>query len=280
MTTTTTDGIIIREITIRASAKHIFEALTNPEQRKEWWGSEGRFQTTHVESDLRVGGKWRMTGAGVGRPFTVKGEYRTIEPPHVLAFTWLPDWQPNPVETLVRFDLIEKDGVTTVRLMHSGLTTEGLQAHRGWPQILEWLRAYAETGFKGLLPVTPSTTVNVRYMVDDVDAAVTWYTKQLGFTVRSNAAPAFADVTLGSLRLLLSGPTSSAGRSMSDGARPQAGGWNRVHLIVDDLSSEVARLRTAGVQFRNDIVTGPGGSQILLIDPSGNLVELFQPASR
>jgi catechol 2,3-dioxygenase-like lactoylglutathione lyase family enzyme len=126
----------------------------------------------------------------------------------------------------------------------------------------------------------PSTTVNVRYMVDDVEAAVAWYTRHLGFTLLSNASPAFADVTLGSLRLLLSGPTSSAGRSMNDGARPGPGGWNRIHLIVDDLAAEVARLRAAGVQFRNDVVTGPGGSQVLLKDPSGNLVELFQPARR
>jgi catechol 2,3-dioxygenase-like lactoylglutathione lyase family enzyme len=124
------------------------------------------------------------------------------------------------------------------------------------------------------------STVNVRYMVDDVDAAVAWYTKHLGFTLLSNAAPAFADVTHGSLRLLLSGPTSSAGRAMPDGDRPRPGGWNRIHPIVDDLSAEVARLRAAGVRFRNDIVTGPGGSQILLIDPSGNLIELFQPARR
>jgi catechol 2,3-dioxygenase-like lactoylglutathione lyase family enzyme len=124
------------------------------------------------------------------------------------------------------------------------------------------------------------STVNVRYMVDDVDGAVAWYTKHLGFTLLSNAAPAFADITLGSLRLLLSGPTSSAGRAMPDGDRPGPGGWNRIHLIVEDLPTEVARLRTAGVRFRNDIVTGPGGSQILLIDPSGNFVELFQPARR
>ena len=126
----------------------------------------------------------------------------------------------------------------------------------------------------------PSTIVNVRYIVDDVDAAVAWYTKHLGFSLLSNAAPAFADVTLGSLRLLLSGPTSSAGRAMSDGERPRPGGWNRIHLIVEDISAEVARLRAAGVEFRNDIVTGPGGSQILVKDPSENLVELFQPARR
>ena len=122
------------------------------------------------------------------------------------------------------------------------------------------------------------TTVNVRYMVGDVEAAIAWYTRHLGFSLLSNQAPAFADVRRGALRLLLSGPTSSAGRPMPDGDQPRPGGWNRIHLIVDDLPAEVERLRTAGVQFRNDIVTGPGGSQILLVDPSSNLVELFQPA--
>ena len=125
----------------------------------------------------------------------------------------------------------------------------------------------------------PATTVNVRYMVNDVDAAVAWYTTHLGFTVLSNAAPAFADVMLGSLRLLLSGTTSSAGRPMPDGSKPGPGGWNRIHLVVSDLTVEVERLRAAGVQFRNNVVTGPGGSQILLQDPSGNLVELFQPVA-
>lgn len=122
--------------------------------------------------------------------------------------------------------------------------------------------------------------VNVRYMVDDVEAAVAWYTTHLGFKLLSNQAPAFADVARGSLRLLLSGPSSSAGRPMPDGERPKPGGWNRIHLVVEDLQAEVARLRAAGVRFRNDVVTGPGGSQILLIDPSGNFVELFQPARR
>jgi len=120
-------------------------------------------------------------------------------------------------------------------------------------------------------------TVNVRYMVDDVDAAVAFYTKHLGFALLSSAAPAFADVKRGELRLLLSGATSSAGRPMPDGRRTEPGGWNRIELVVDDIAAEVARLRSAGVRFRNDIVTGPGGSQILLEDPSGNVVELFQP---
>jgi catechol 2,3-dioxygenase-like lactoylglutathione lyase family enzyme len=114
------------------------------------------------------------------------------------------------------------------------------------------------------------TTVNVRYMVDDVDSAITFYTTHLGFSLISKTLPAFADVSRGDLRLLLSGATSSAGRPMPDGRRPAPGGWNRIHIIVDDLASEVERLRAAGVHFRNDIVTGPGGSQILLDDPSGN----------
>ena len=125
---------------------------------------------------------------------------------------------------------------------------------------------------------TPDEMVNVRYMVDDVQAAIDFYTKHLGFELRTSAAPAFADVTRGNLRLLLSGPASSAGRPMPDGATPGPGGWNRIHLIVADITGEVARLRDAGLPFRNDIVTGPGGSQILLEDPSGNVIELFQPA--
>lgn len=120
--------------------------------------------------------------------------------------------------------------------------------------------------------------VNVRYMVDDVEASVRWYTENFGFTLLSLHLPAFADVKLGALRLLLSGRTSSAGRPMPDGELPRPGGWNRIHLVVGDLAQEVARLTAAGVNFRNDIVTGPGGSQILAVDPSGNLVELFQPA--
>ncbi|HKF90033.1 MAG TPA: VOC family protein [Acidimicrobiia bacterium] len=123
-------------------------------------------------------------------------------------------------------------------------------------------------------------TVNVRYMVDDVDEAVAFYTKHLGFDILSSASPAFADVSRGNLRLLLAGPQSSAGRPMPDGRKPGPGGWNRIHFIVDDIDAEVARLRDAGLTFRNDIVTGPGGKQILLEDPSGNVVELFQPAAR
>jgi catechol 2,3-dioxygenase-like lactoylglutathione lyase family enzyme len=121
------------------------------------------------------------------------------------------------------------------------------------------------------------TTVNVRYMVNDVEAAVAFYTTRLGFTLISKTLPAFADVARGDLRLLLSGPASSAGRPMPDGRRPGPGGWNRIHLVVEDLSGEVDRLRAAGVQFRSDIVTGPGGLQIVLDDPSGNPIELFQP---
>jgi catechol 2,3-dioxygenase-like lactoylglutathione lyase family enzyme len=119
--------------------------------------------------------------------------------------------------------------------------------------------------------------VNVRYMVDDVATAIDFYTKHFGFTVNMNV-PAFADVIRGNLRLLLAGPDSSAGRPMSDGERPGPGGWNRIHFVVDDIQAEIHRLESEGVHFRNDVVKGPGGSQILAQDPSGNLIELFQIA--
>jgi catechol 2,3-dioxygenase-like lactoylglutathione lyase family enzyme len=115
-------------------------------------------------------------------------------------------------------------------------------------------------------------------MVDDVDDAVAFYTNHFGFTLRFSAAPAFADVVRGNLRLLLSGPASSAGRPMPDGRTPAPGGWNRIHFVVDDIAADVERLRGAGLTFRNEVVSGPGGRQILVEDPSGTPIELFQPA--
>jgi len=135
MTSSGASDTIVQEVSIKAPAERVFEALTDPAQRIKWWGAEGRFQTTHMESDLRPGGKWMMSGVGVGgRPFTVTGVYRTI------------DWQPDATESLVRLDLVEKDGVTLVRLTHSGLVTAASrESHRGWPQILGWLQAYVES---------------------------------------------------------------------------------------------------------------------------------------
>jgi catechol 2,3-dioxygenase-like lactoylglutathione lyase family enzyme len=124
----------------------------------------------------------------------------------------------------------------------------------------------------------PREMVSVRYMVDDVEKAVGFYTKFLGFEVL-NSFPAFADVARGNLRLLISGPASSAARPMKDGAKPGPGGWNRIHLIVEDIDAEVARLRGAGAPFRNEVIEGPGGKQVLVQDPSGNVVELFQMAA-
>ena len=121
------------------------------------------------------------------------------------------------------------------------------------------------------------SVVSVRYIVDDVQAAIDYYTTHLGFTVQTAHLPAFADVTRGSLRLLLSGPQSSGARATpGDAATP---GRNRIHLVVDDLDAEIGRLRGAGVSFRSEVVEGPGGRQILLADPAGNLVELFTPAA-
>jgi catechol 2,3-dioxygenase-like lactoylglutathione lyase family enzyme len=122
--------------------------------------------------------------------------------------------------------------------------------------------------------------VSVRYIVDDVDESIAFYTAHLGFELRSSAAPAFADVVRGNLRLLLSGPTSSGGRTLPDGRRPEPGGWNRIHLTVEDIEAEVERLRGDGLGFRSEIIRGPGGAQCVLDDPSGNPIELFQPRER
>ena len=122
--------------------------------------------------------------------------------------------------------------------------------------------------------------VSVRYIVDDVDESIAFYTAHLGFELRMSAAPAFADVVRGNLRLLLSGPTSSGGRTLPDGRQPEPGGWNRIHLIVDDIEAEVKRLSDAGLAFRSEIIRGPGGAQCVLDDPSGNPIELFQPRER
>lgn len=130
------------------------------------------------------------------------------------------------------------------------------------------------------MAIASTELASVRYLVDDVDRAIDFYTTHLGFTLGINAAPAFAEVLRGPLRLLLSGPTSSGARPMADGAIPTPGGWNRIHLIVEDIAAEVARLRAAGANLRNDIISGPGGQQVLVQDPAGNLVELFQPAHR
>lgn len=124
------------------------------------------------------------------------------------------------------------------------------------------------------------STVSIRYMIDDVPAAIKFYTTHLGFVLDQDASPAFASVTRDGVRLLLSGKTSSGRRPMPDGREPVPGGWNRIHIQVDDLEAEVQRLRIADLKFRSEIITGPGGSQILLDDPSGNPVELFQPKKK
>jgi predicted enzyme related to lactoylglutathione lyase len=133
---------------------------------------------------------------------------------------------------------------------------------------------------EGTKEIAPVSKVSVRYMIDDVPAAIRFYITHLGFTLDHDASPAFASVIRDGVRLLLSGKTSSGRRAMPDGREPVPGGWNRIHIQVDDLDAEVKRLRNAGLKFRNEIVKGPGGSQILLDDPSGNPVELFQPAAK
>jgi catechol 2,3-dioxygenase-like lactoylglutathione lyase family enzyme len=141
-----------------------------------------------------------------------------------------------------------------------------------------------KTPKEGSMTNTASTpvmnTVRVRYMVNDLEPAVTFYTKNLGFRVKQQVSPNFAMLSRGNLELVLSTPFGPGGaaRPMPDGRKPEPGGWNRIIINVDDLAGEVARLRNSKLQFRNDIVTGPGGSEILLDDPSGNPIELFQPS--
>ena len=149
MNSAAANDTIIKEIIIHAPAERVFEALSNPEQRVKWWGAEGRFQATHMESDLRPGGAWLMRGIAAGdKPFTLRGEYRSIERPWLLEFTWLPDWQ-EP-QTLVRFDLEEQDGSTTVRITHSGFTDGASRdRYQGWPWLLTLLQAYVENKARG-----------------------------------------------------------------------------------------------------------------------------------
>lgn len=145
---------IVQEITINAPASRVFDAFTSPSERVNWWTApDGRLRTTHMESDLRPGGRWSMRGTGQGgTPFTVSGQYQVVERPALLVFTWLPSWQGDATESLIRVEFTETGGATRVRLTHSGLTTERARtSHRGWPQILEWLQAYVA----GRRPVVP-----------------------------------------------------------------------------------------------------------------------------
>ena len=144
MNPTTTDEPIVEEITIKGSADRIFEAIANPEERLRWWGAEGVYESTEMDSDLRVGGKWIMRGVARGNQFTCHGQYTRIDRPRLLEFTWNPSWQGETTESLVRFDLSENDGVTTVRVTHSGLTPAAREVHKGWPQVLGWLKGYLE----------------------------------------------------------------------------------------------------------------------------------------
>ena len=145
MNTVSAADTVMEQVSIKAPAERVFEALTNPEQRLKWWNVPGKFTMTHFESDFRVGGKWVMLGEGFGKNVRVEGVYKEIERPALLSFTWLPSWQPDTTESLVRFELEEKNGVTTVRLTHSGLVTQGSrESHRGWGQILGLLKDYAE----------------------------------------------------------------------------------------------------------------------------------------
>jgi uncharacterized protein YndB with AHSA1/START domain len=145
MSQTSAGESIVSEITIKASPERIFDALTVPEQRLAWWGGgSAMFKTEAMDSDLRVGGKWEMRGMTGERPFSISGEYREVDRPRTLAFTWSPSWSPGAAGSLVRFELTDLNGSTLVRITHSGLTAEAAQAHSGWANILGWLKAHTE----------------------------------------------------------------------------------------------------------------------------------------
>jgi uncharacterized protein YndB with AHSA1/START domain len=138
---------VIKEITIDAPAETVFAALVEPEQLTQWWGEDGLYHTEHMVVDLRVGGKWRTTGTSAdGKPFAVEGVYRAIERPNLLEYTWRYDWGDQPEETVVRYELTERDGTTTLRVTHSGFTDQTSRDNHdtGWDRVLGWLKRFAE----------------------------------------------------------------------------------------------------------------------------------------
>lgn len=152
MTASENPDSIALQIVIQASADRIFAAIANPLERVKWWGVEGKFQATSMESDLRPGGAWLMRGIGNGgQPFKIQGEYRIVQPPEILEFTWQPDWEEPP--TVVRFELLERSGATTVRLIHSGFQNQASRArYQGWPWLLTLLQAFVNNHPSGSTP--------------------------------------------------------------------------------------------------------------------------------
>jgi uncharacterized protein YndB with AHSA1/START domain len=146
MNLTQAESTIVKEITIDAPAEKIFAALTDPDQLMQWWGSDDSYRTARMEADLRLGGRWRTTGTDAsGKTFAVEGEYRIVQPPHLLEFTWRHDWDgADGTETVVRYDLIPQNGSTLVRVTHSGFeSAQSRDDHgRGWVQVLGWLKTY------------------------------------------------------------------------------------------------------------------------------------------
>ena len=148
MTVTDPATTLVREIDIKAPAERVFDALTDPDELVKWWGSDDLYRCEKMERDLRVGGRWRTTGKGSdGDAFVVEGVYRAIERPHLIEYSWLPSWgTPHDAETLVRFELTERDGTTHLRVTHSGFSsTESRDEHdMGWTRVLGWLRDYVQ----------------------------------------------------------------------------------------------------------------------------------------
>jgi len=286
---------IVSEIRIAAPCERIFQALVDPQQVVQWWGQAGIYRCTKFESDLRVGGAWRSIGVdGTGREFEITGEYLEVDPPRLLSSTWLATWT-GKVETKIRWELEPTKKGTLVRIRHSGFAAhpEIAQAYRGWPRMLGWLQSLLERGETVEQRPSMSAQSNsageqkpvvgfwgVRYQVADVSRSVVFYTERLGFKLDQQNLPAFAQVSIGNLKLILSGPGASGSRPMPDGRKQGPGGWNRMLLQVQDLPAHIDAMKKAGLHFRNEMEVGPGGKQIQLEDPDGNPIELFEPARR
>ena len=274
-----TSAAIAHETVVEAGVETAFDIFTA--HLGAWWPlaytfSLDRFRDAAIEP--RAGGVWfERDETGASLPW---GEVRAFEPASriVLAFAIGPDRKPAgndaASEVEVRF-ASDGPGRTRVVIEHRAFERhgeggdalrDGMDSPQGWPLILAELRRW--------IRARPA----VRYIARDVDAAVAFYTAQLGFTIDMRPAPGFAALSRGPLRLLLNAPgAGGAGATTSDGARPEPGGWTRLQIVTADLAGDVRRIRAAGYAFRGDPIEGNGGRQALLEDPSGNAIELLEP---
>jgi predicted enzyme related to lactoylglutathione lyase/uncharacterized protein YndB with AHSA1/START domain len=273
---------IVHETVVDAGVETALDIFTT--HLGAWWPlaytfSLDRFRDAAIEP--RAGGVWfEIDDAGQRLSW---GEVRAFEPGAriVLGFAIGPDRQPAANDAASEVDVRfahDTPGRTRVTVEHRAFerhgeggdaTRAGMDSPQGWPLILAELRRWIRT--------RPA----VRYIAGDIDAAVAFYTAQLGFTIDMRPAPGFAALSRGPIRLLLNAPgAGGAGAATTDGARPESGGWNRLQIVTTDLTGDVRRIRAAGHAFRGDPIDGNGGRQALLEDPSGNAIELLEPKAR